>query len=48
MLKKDTYTFFCYRADDDGTLHIALVVDDNAGVVLQRSELINTRQDKSW
>ena len=34
----DAYAFFCYRADDDGALHVTLVVDDNASVVLERSE----------
>lgn len=38
----DAYAFFCYRADDDRALHVTLVVDDDTGVVLQRSSLGNT------
>jgi hypothetical protein len=34
-LERDTHAFFCYRADDNGSLHITLVVYDDAGVVLK-------------
>lgn len=43
----NTYAFFCYRADDDGALHVTLVVDDNTGVVLQRPKLGDTLQNNT-
>jgi len=30
--------FFCYRANNDGALHVTFVVNDNAGVVLEVKE----------
>ena len=32
--RPDTYAFFCYGSNDDGTLHVSLVVDNNTGIVL--------------
>jgi hypothetical protein len=37
--EESTYTLLRHRASDGGTLHLALRVDDNTGVVLKRTPI---------